>query len=69
MYLKNQNINNKMKKIILASSNKGKIKEFKELFSKISIEIIPQTEFDIPDADETILILICGVEFDFDLRW
>lgn len=58
MYLKNQNINNKMKKIILASSNKGKIKEFKELFSKISIEIIPQTEFDIPDADETGLTFI-----------
>ncbi|MGQ4005744.1 XTP/dITP diphosphatase [Francisellaceae bacterium CB300] len=47
-----------MKKIILASSNKGKIKEFKELFSKISIEIIPQTEFDIPDADETGLTFI-----------
>jgi XTP/dITP diphosphohydrolase len=58
MYLKNQNINNKMKKIILASNNKGKIKEFKELFSKISIEIIPQTEFDIPDADETGLTFI-----------
>ena len=58
MYLKNQNINNKMKKIILASGNKGKIKEFKELFSKISIEIIPQTEFDIPDADETGLTFI-----------
>ncbi|MGQ4001434.1 XTP/dITP diphosphatase [Francisellaceae bacterium CB299] len=47
-----------MKKIILASNNKGKIKEFKELFSKISIEIIPQTEFDIPDADETGLTFI-----------
>jgi len=47
-----------MKKIILASSNKGKIKEFKEMFSKIGIEIIPQTEFDIPDADETGLTFI-----------
>ena len=47
-----------MKKIILASSNKGKIKEFKEIFSKIGIKIIPQTEFDIPDADETGLTFI-----------
>jgi XTP/dITP diphosphohydrolase len=47
-----------MKQIILASSNKGKIKEFKEIFSKIGIEIIPQTEFDIPDADEIGLTFI-----------
>ena len=47
-----------MKKIILASSNKGKIKEFKEVFDKIGIEIIPQTEFNIPDANETGLTFI-----------
>ena len=47
-----------MQKIILGSSNKGKIKEFKEMFSEISIELIPQTEFDIPDADETGLTFI-----------
>ena len=47
-----------MKQIILASSNKGKIKEFKEIFRKIGIEIIPQTEFDIPDADEIGLTFI-----------
>ena len=47
-----------MKKIILASSNKGKIKEFKEMFSKIGIKIIPQTEFNIPDANETGLTFI-----------
>ena len=47
-----------MKKIILASSNKGKIKEFKEIFSKLGIDIIPQTEFNIPDADEIGLTFI-----------
>ena len=47
-----------MKKIILASSNKAKIKEFKEVFDKIGIEIIPQTEFNIPYANETGLTFI-----------
>lgn len=47
-----------MKQIILASINKGKIKEFKEIFSKINIEIVPQTDFNIPDANEIGLTFI-----------
>jgi XTP/dITP diphosphohydrolase len=42
-----------MKKIVLASSNKGKIKEFSEMFNKLGIQIIPQSEFQVTDADET----------------
>ena len=47
-----------MKKIVLASSNKGKIKEFTEIFSELSIQVVPQTEFNVPDADETGLSFI-----------
>lgn len=47
-----------MKEIVLASSNKGKIKEFTEIFKDKGIKIIPQTEFNIPDAIETGLSFI-----------
>ncbi|MED7787467.1 RdgB/HAM1 family non-canonical purine NTP pyrophosphatase [Francisella sp. 19X1-34] len=47
-----------MKEIVLASSNKGKIKEFKKIFAEINIKIIPQTEFNVPDAEETGLSFI-----------
>jgi len=38
--------------IVLASNNQGKIKEFNELFNQLDIEIIPQSEFNIPETDE-----------------
>ena len=47
-----------MKEIVLASSNKGKIKEFTAIFATINIKIIPQTSFNIPDAEETGLSFI-----------
>lgn len=40
-------------KIILASSNVGKINELVTLLQPLNIEVIPQTQFDIADADET----------------
>lgn len=42
-----------MKKIVLASSNKDKIVEIKSLFKNLNLELIPQTELKIEDADET----------------
>lgn len=45
-----------MKKIILASSNNGKIKEIQQFFS--NYEIIPQQDFSIKDADETALSFV-----------
>lgn len=42
-----------MKKIILASSNQGKIRELNELLSASSIEFIPQIALGIPDIEET----------------
>lgn len=40
-------------KIVLASSNAGKINEFSALLSDLTLQIIPQSEFNIDDAEET----------------
>ncbi len=47
-----------MKQVVLASSNAGKIKEFKAIFNTIDIEIIPQAEFNVPDCDEPYFTFI-----------
>ena len=47
-----------MKEIALASSNKGKIKEFTNIFNQKNIKIIPQTDFNVPNADEVGLSFI-----------
>ncbi|ASG68569.1 non-canonical purine NTP pyrophosphatase [Francisella halioticida] len=47
-----------MKEIVLASSNKGKIQEFTKIFAEKNIKIIPQTKFNVLDADETGLSFI-----------
>ena len=41
-----------LKKLVLASNNQGKIREFEEIFAKINIELIPQSEFNVPEVDE-----------------
>ena len=41
-----------MKKLVLASSNPGKIREFEQLLAPLGIEIVPQSQLGIPDADE-----------------
>lgn len=46
-----KNINNKL--IVLASHNKGKIKEFKSLFSNYNVKIITSLELGITDVEET----------------
>ena len=40
-------------KIVLASGNAGKVREINKLFSDSNIEILPQSEFDVPDVPET----------------
>lgn len=46
-----------MQKIVLASSNKGKIAELSSLLSPCEFEIVPQQELGVSDADE------CGLTF------
>ncbi len=43
-----------MSSIVLASTNKGKVKEFQEIFEPLGIEILPLSKFgNIPEVDET----------------
>jgi XTP/dITP diphosphohydrolase len=41
-----------VKRLVLASSNPGKVREFRELLAPLGIEVIPQGELGVPDADE-----------------
>ena len=41
-----------MQKLILASNNAGKVKEFQALLAPLNFQVIPQGELDIPSAEE-----------------
>lgn len=45
-------------KVVLASHNAGKIKEFSELLAPFHIELIPQSEFNVSEIEETGLSFI-----------
>lgn len=47
-----------MKKIVLASNNKGKVREFGEMLATLNMEVVPQASFNIEDADETGLTFV-----------
>lgn len=47
-----------MDKIVLASGNKGKLKEFQQIFSTRDINVLPQSHFRIEDAEETGLTFV-----------
>ena len=42
-----------MTKIVLATGNQGKVKELAHLLAQQNIEIVPQSEFDVPEVAET----------------
>ena len=41
-----------MKKIVVASNNPGKLREFQQMLAPLDIEIVPQAKLGIPEADE-----------------
>ncbi len=41
------------KKIVLASGNAGKLREFQQLLSGCGFEVIPQSDFNVSNVDET----------------
>ena len=47
-----------MQKIVLATGNKGKLKEFQQMLAHLDIEIVPQSDFNIESADETGLSFV-----------
>jgi XTP/dITP diphosphohydrolase len=47
-----------MKKFVLASGNKGKVREINEILADLDIEVVPQSEFGVPEAEETGLTFV-----------
>ncbi len=41
-----------MKKLVLASGNAGKLREFGQLLAPFDFEVLPQSAFDVPEAAE-----------------
>jgi XTP/dITP diphosphohydrolase len=47
-----------MKKIVLASGNAGKLREFGQILAEFDYEVIPQNQFNVPDVEETGLSFV-----------
>ncbi len=47
-----------MKKIVLASGNKGKVREINQILAGLDIEVVPQSDFDVPEIEETGLTFV-----------
>lgn len=47
-----------MKKIVLASNNRGKVREIGQLLAGLDIEVAPQAEFGVEDIEETGLSFV-----------
>jgi XTP/dITP diphosphohydrolase len=45
-------------KIVLASNNAGKVREFNQLLADTGFEVVPQSEFAVPDIEETGLTFV-----------
>jgi XTP/dITP diphosphohydrolase len=41
-----------MERLVLASSNPGKLREYREMLGPLGIEVIPQSELGVPEAEE-----------------
>lgn len=41
-----------MKKLVLASGNAGKLREFGQLLALLDFEVVPQAAFNVPEAEE-----------------
>ena len=46
------------KTIVLASSNAGKVREFNQLLGGLHLEVVPQSQFNVADVDETGLTFV-----------
>jgi XTP/dITP diphosphohydrolase len=47
-----------MKTIVLASGNPGKLREFAEILADFHLEVVPQNQFKVPEAEETGLTFV-----------
>ncbi len=47
-----------MRKIVLATNNPGKVREFASVLAGFTLEIVPQSAFGVPEAEETGLTFV-----------
>ena len=47
-----------MQKIVLASNNKGKVRELGQMLSSLGMEVLPQSEFGVGEVEETGLTFV-----------
>ena len=47
-----------MKKLVLASNNAGKLREFGQLLAPLDFEVLPQSAFNVPEADEPYVTFV-----------
>ncbi len=47
-----------MSRVVLASNNKGKVREFNALLGDFHLQVVPQAELGVPEADETGLTFV-----------
>lgn len=45
-------------RVVIATGNAGKLREFKTLLAAREIEVVPQSDFAVPEADETGLTFV-----------
>ena len=45
-------------KVVMASSNPGKLREINQILGGLDMKVLPQSDFDVPDADETGLTFV-----------
>ncbi|NNF95671.1 MAG: non-canonical purine NTP pyrophosphatase, partial [Halobacteria archaeon] len=47
-----------MTQIVLASNNQGKVREIGQILAELQLEVVPQSTFNIEDAEETGLTFV-----------
>ncbi|HKK06913.1 MAG TPA: RdgB/HAM1 family non-canonical purine NTP pyrophosphatase [Gammaproteobacteria bacterium] len=45
-------------RVVLASGNLGKVREINQLLTELAIEVLPQSEFQVPEVEETGLTFV-----------
>ncbi|MDH3673541.1 MAG: RdgB/HAM1 family non-canonical purine NTP pyrophosphatase [Gammaproteobacteria bacterium] len=46
------------REIVLASNNPGKVREIAQLLADLDLSVLPQSQFDVPDVEETGLTFV-----------
>ena len=51
-------MNNNMQQIVLASGNAGKLREFAQMLAAFHLDVVPQSQFNVPEVAETGLSFV-----------